>query len=123
VEYKVEYDADSGVCEIRVSGLHARPRDSQELMRVAGTYAIEQGCTRFLFDLREATIVGGTMAAYETILDTEKYGVQKVFRVAAVYSRISEDEKFIEDLGAYRGAVAFQVFNDIYAAREWVARE
>ncbi len=84
---------------------------------------MEHGCRRFLFDMRDAIIEGTTMGAYETVVDHERYGVEKQFRVAAVYLRVTEQERFMEDVGVDRGAVAYRVFGDIEAARRWVAGE
>jgi hypothetical protein len=120
MEYTVEYDTSSGVCVIRVSGTHKRPEDSHKLLRIASACAKENGCSRFLFDVREATITGGTMGAYNTVVEPEKQGFSKLYRVASVYPAITEDHKFMEDVGANRGAAAFQVFDDIDKAREWL---
>jgi len=123
MEYKVEYDNNSGVCVVQVSGIHKRPQDSQELLRIAGTCAAEHGYSRFLFDMRKATVLGGTMDAYATVVDHEKYGVSKLFRIAAVYPTVTTDEKFMENVGVNRGAASYQVFDNIGAAGDWIAKE
>jgi hypothetical protein len=122
MKYKVEYDINSSVCVVRVSGVYQRPQDSQELLRIAGAFAAEHGCSRFLFDMREASIVGGTMDAYNTVVDHEKYGVSKLFWIAVVYQAISENDKFMENGGVNRGAAAYQVFDDIDAAHDWITK-
>ena len=121
MECGVELDSDSGVCTIRVTGIHRRPGDSQELLQIAGRHFREHGCTRFLFDMRRADIVGGTMAAYETVVDHDKFGVHNRFRVAAVYREVTGEERFMEDTAVNRGAIAYRVFNDVDVARKWVA--
>jgi hypothetical protein len=123
MEYSVEYDEDSDVCEVQISGLHKRPEDSQELLRLAGSFAAKHGCFRFLFDLRKANIVGGTMDAYEIVIDHAKFGVSTFFRIAAVYQAITDDVQFMENLGANRGAASYKVFDDIDVAREWIAKK
>jgi hypothetical protein len=120
MEYTVEYDTSSGVCVIRVSGTHKRPEDSYKLLRIAGAYAEEYGCSRFMFDMRGATIIGGTMGAFYTAIEPEKQGFSKLYRIASVYPVITKDHKFMEDVGMNRGAAAFQVFDDIDKAREWL---
>ena len=122
MEYKVEYDINSDVCVVQVSGIHKRPQDTQELFRIAGTVAAEHGCSRFLFDMREATAVGDTTDAYKSVIDHEKYGASKLFRIAAVYSEITENEKFMENVMVNRGARDYQVFDDIRAARDWIGK-
>ena len=54
--------------------------------------------------------------------EPEKYGVSRRFRIAVVYSIITKEEQFMENVGFYRGAAAFRVFDNIDAAREWIAQ-
>lgn len=123
MEYTSEFNISLGVCVIKVAGVHRRPEDSHELLRVASTFAAEHGCGRFLFDMREATIVGDTMGALYTALDPERLGFDRLHRVASVYRRITENEKFMENIGVNRGALYFRIFDDIEKAREWVASQ
>jgi hypothetical protein len=121
MKYTVEFDISSGVCVIQVSGVHKRPGDSHELLRIAGAVAEEYGCSRFMFDMRGATIVGDTMGAFHTAVDPEKHGFSRLYRIASVYSAITEDHKFMENVGVNRGAKGFRIFDDIDTAREWIA--
>ena len=121
MEHTIEHDSALDACIITVRGVHTRPKDSLELLRIAGSYATEHKCSRFLFDMREASIAGGALGAYETPLDPETLGVKKWFKIAAVYATVSEDERLLEDVGVNRGAIAFRVFGDISAARHWLA--
>jgi hypothetical protein len=120
MEYTIEHDKKNGVCVIRVFGSHKRPQDSQELLKIAGAFAGKHECSRFLFDMREVTVVGSTLDAYNTVIGHEEFGIRKSFRIAAVYPTVTEDNKFMENVGVNRGAVAFQVFDDIDAAHEWI---
>jgi hypothetical protein len=120
MEYKIQYDDSLGVCIIEVAGTHQRPQESLELLRIAGAYAAEHHCSRFLFDMRKADIVGNAADAYEIPLDPEKFGVRRTFQVAAVYPTVSPNERLLEDVGVNRGATTFRVFADIGAAREWL---
>jgi hypothetical protein len=121
MEHSIEIDDGLGICLIRASGTIRRSQDSLILLRAAGDAANEHGVRRILFDLREAQIIGTTLGAYETVVEPEKYGVSRRFRIAVVYSVITEDERFMENVGFNRGAAAFRVFDDIDEAREWVA--
>ena len=123
MQHTVEYDIHSKVCTIQVSGLHKRPEDSHELIRIASDFAAKQGCSRFILDMREASIVGDTMDAYETAVDPEIHGFSRSFRVALVYTAITENEKLIENVGVNRGALFFRVFDDIDEARIWITSE
>jgi hypothetical protein len=120
VEYSINYNKKSRVCEIRVIGPHKRPSDSQKLLRIAGNFAKEKKCSRFLFDAREAVIEGGIVDAYYTVINHEQYGIGKHFRIAAVYSTITEYDKFMQTVGFNRGAMSFQVFDNFDAAHAWI---
>jgi hypothetical protein len=123
MEYKIKYDEKSNVCTIQITGHHRRPHDSKELLRIAGAFAEEHKCSRFVFDMREANIMGGTLGAYEVPIEPEKFGVSKRFRIAAVYQAVTEDDKFMENVGVNRGAVAFRVFDDIDTACKWIVEK
>ena len=105
---------------IKVTGTHRRPQDSHELLRIAGSNAKKHKCSHFLFDMRETTIAGDAIGAYETAINPEKHGFSNSFRIAAVYPAVEENEKLMENVAVNRGATAFQVFDDIVAAREWM---
>ena len=123
MKYSIEYDAGSGVCVLQATGLIQRPNDSRELMRAAGDFAAQHGCSRFLFDMREAVIQGTMMDAYQTVMAPEKVGFSRHFRVAAVYPVLSAAHLFMENVGANRGASAFKVFKDFDAARKWITQD
>ena len=116
----IEFDDNAGICVIKVSGIHKRPEDSLELLRFAGDFAREHDCSRFMFDMRDATVFGSTTGAYKTVTDSEKYGFSRCYRVAAVYPTLNEDHKFMENVGMNRGSVGFKVFDDFDKAREWI---
>jgi hypothetical protein len=122
MECSIETDNNTRVCVIRVSGTIRRPADSLALLRTAGVAAEEHEISRILFDLREATPVGTTMAAYETVVDPEKHGVSRLLRIAVVYSVITKNEQFMENVGVNRGSPSFRVFDNVDVAREWVAQ-
>ena len=122
MEHSIEINDSSGICLIHASGTIRRPQDSLILLRAAGEAAKEHGVRRILFDLREAEIIGSTVGAYETVVDPEKYGVSRYLRIAVVYSVITNEERFMENVGFNRGAASFRVFDDIDAAREWIAQ-
>jgi hypothetical protein len=121
MEYTVEFDPNTGVYTIVITGPHRRPDDSHELLPVAAAAAEEYGCSRFLFDMREARITGGTIATFDTADEPERHGFNRHYRIAALYQTITKDHRFMEDVGVNRGATAFRVFDDIDKAREWIA--
>ena len=120
MEFNINYDDYSDLCILQVSGAYKRPINTHELLRIAGSSAIQQGYSRFLFDLREASISGTTLDAYDSVIDHDNCGFSQFFRLAVVYQSISENDKFIENVGVNRGAAAFRVFDDFDEAWGWM---
>ena len=122
MKHSVEIDQSAGVIRVRTLGTIQRPRDSLFLLQIAGEAVKEHGVSRVLFDLRESTIVGTLMGAYQTALNPEEHGVSRRIRIAVVYPVITKDEQFMENVGVNRGSVAFKVFDDIDKAQEWIVQ-
>ena len=123
MNFTTSYDEDAGVLTLSVTGTHVRPDDSHQLLRVAGAFARLRRCTRYLFDMRAAEIVGGTMDAYETAVDPERHGFSRFFRIASVYSGDLQGHKFMEDVAFNRGATGFRVFDRMDEAKVWLHKE
>jgi len=107
MEYTIEYNPKSNACTIKVTGEFKRPQDSHEIIKKAGDCSIEHKCSRFLIDMREAIIIGGTYDSYQSVFDPEKYGVSRRFRIAVVYTVITLDHRFIENVSVNFGYFAF----------------
>lgn len=120
MEHKIDVKLDKGICTIKVSGIHKRPEDSYKLLRIAGQAYKENGCSRFIFDMREAKIISTVMGALETVLNPEQYGVNSHFYIAAIYSKLDKDNLFMESVGTSRGATAFRVFENFDKAHNWI---
>ncbi|MBT7304334.1 MAG: STAS/SEC14 domain-containing protein [Victivallales bacterium] len=121
LEYSVEVDRESATCLIRASGTLRRPADSFILIQAAAEVAKEHGCGRFLFDLRDTTVIGSTIGAYQAAAEPGKFGLSRGRRIAAVYSKVTAEDRFMEDVGVNRGAT-FRVFDDMDKARDWLAQ-
>jgi len=122
MDHSFTMDKESGVCVIRATGTIRRPLDSLTLVRTAGDVARNTGCSCFLFDLRDASIIRNTMGAYETVVAPEKHGLSRTSRVAVVYDALTREEKFMENVGVNRGAYYYRVFDDINSAWEWLGK-
>ena len=120
MKYVTEYDADTGICTVTVTGRHRRPDDSVELQQYAREFGSKNDCSRFLVDMTQAEIVGSTMDAYKTGTvpgDTDnKQGMQ---RVALVYAGDIREHKFLENVAVNRG-YQVRVFDRIDIATEWL---
>ncbi len=120
MKYTTEFDEAKGICMIRVTGRNKRPDDSLVLQQFACDFADERGCQRFLFDMTQAEIIGGTMDTFETgtvpVDPDHKHARQKI---ALVYSEYTADEGFLEDVAVNRG-FRLRVFDEIDTAVEWL---
>lgn len=111
MEFTHDFDESSGICTITVTGTVKRPEDSQILQQFAYYFDKDQCCRKFLFDMTEAMITGGTMEAYNTgafQADTEKKQIWQ--KMALVYAEVTEEHKFMETVAVNRGYF-LRVFN------------
>ena len=120
MEYTTEYDEMNGICIVCVKGQHKLPQDALVLQQFARDFDEEQNCQRFLFDMRQAEIIGGTMDIFKagTVpVDTDHK--QRRHKVALLYDSVSTDQKFLEDVSLNRG-YQLRVFDDYNKAMEWI---
>ena len=109
------YDKKMGICIARVSGAHNRFKESRKLFENTVKFGAKHSCSLFLFDMREATIIGGPLEAFYTVSNPEEMGHKRHYRIAAVYSSNVEQHKFMETFAKNRG-YRFQVFGDMKEA-------
>lgn len=121
MDYTTEFDETREICTVRVTGRHRRPQDSLTLQQVARDFGDELGCSRFLFDMTEAEIIGGTMDTFETgTVPVDHDHKQTRQRIALLYVGDLADHKFMEDVAVNRG-YQLRVFDDRDKAVEWLA--
>ena len=122
MEYTIEFDEANGICIIRVTGKHRRPKDSMALQELARDFINERGCFRFLIDMSQAQIFGGTMDTYITgtvPVDKDLEMKRSRHRVALVYSSIDVEQNFLEDVAVNKG-YNLKVFEKFDEALEWL---
>lgn len=91
-----------------------------ELQRVARDYKAENGCSKYLFDMREATIEGDTFSTYHTATAPLDQGMKPhEYRVALVYTGDLSDHKFMELVASNRG-YSLKVFDSYESAMRWL---
>lgn len=121
MDYTVAYDRGHGICTVRVTGRVQRPRDSMKLQQLARDISESEGHLRFLFDMRQAQVIGGTVEAYQTgtvPVDVDRR--QAHHQVALVYSGDLADHKFMETVAVNRG-YSLRVFDDYDQAVAWLS--
>jgi len=120
MEYTIEFDEVKELCNVHVTGRVKRPEDSQVLQKLARDLGIEHGCQRFLYDMRQAEIIGGTLETYTvgTVpVDTDHTQMRQ--RIALVYAGDLTDPKFMETVAVNRG-YQVRVFDNLENALEWL---
>lgn len=121
MEYISQYDENSGICTVRVKGRHQRPKDSLVLQQFARVFGEEHGCKKFLFDMRQTEIIGGTMDIYETgTVPIDRDHKQHSQKIALLYAGDLSDHKFMEYVAANRG-YQVRVFDSGDNAIEWLS--
>jgi len=123
MRYETDFDDADGICSVRIEGTYRRPEDSNELKGFAVTYAAEHGCRRFLFDLRDAEIVGGTMETFSAATpEGDLARSLRSVKTAFVRPKLSEDDRFFETVAVNRG-FRLRAFETMERARTWLLDE
>lgn len=117
-----ELDESSGICKITVNGTVKRPDDSLILQQFALDFDKVKGYQKFLFDMRKAEFIGGTMDVYKTgtfPADTDRRQTRE--KMALVYAEVTDEHKFMETVAVNRG-YQLRVFghNGMNDAIEWL---
>lgn len=120
MKYVQEFDTDSGICTLRVSGDFVRPADAFEIERITANLHGELGCFRFLVDMTNAHIVSGTMDTFASSNPPrELTAILRKVRVAALYVELTEDHRFLENVAVNRGLM-LHVFDGRDEAIRWL---
>jgi len=120
MEYTTEFNETDGICTVRVTGIHKRPDDSVILQQFARDFGDERGCQRFLFDMTQADIVGGTTNTYlvgTVPVDPDRRQTRQ--KISLVYSGSITIHKFMETVAVNRG-YQLRVFDRMDNAVEWL---
>ena len=110
----------NSICRVCVSGTIHAPKDAEELKQFARDFFAEHGCCYYLFDMKQAEIVIGTMGAFDTgATQGEMAQSLRPFKVAVVVQKITEYLSLFENVVVNRG-FDVKVFDDIDKAIEWL---
>jgi len=123
MKYSVRIDENSGICWIHVTESFVRPDDSDMLKRLAADIFANNGCCRFLIDLTEAHVVGGTMSTFK-VANPEGAIAETLKRIKSAFVRhvLSEEDRFFENVAVNRG-FPVRAFETCEKAVEWLMQE
>ena len=123
MKYTYLLNTENNYCSVIVTGDYKRPHDAFELQTFSKYYEIETNCSKFLYDFREANIIGDIMETYEVglmILDPQRKQINQL--VATVYNNSNSNlnKHYLEKVAVKEG-YQFKVFDDIELAKEWLS--
>ena len=120
MKFTSELDSESGICRVYVTGEYHRPEDSDQMKQFAVDYSASHGCHRFLMDLTQAEITGGTMDTYKAANPQGELAEPlRKLRTAFVRNKMTEDDSFFENVAVNRGYM-LRAFDSIAKAVEWL---
>jgi hypothetical protein len=123
MDYGVLENEAEGICIIKASGLMRRPGDSHLLQNVLVDLIKSKGFYRFVIDVREAEIEGGTLDAFQVgtrrLADLSTVARTKT---ALLYAELTPEARFIENVMVNRG-YQLRVFSDEKEAMAWLGKE
>jgi len=123
MEYTTEFNEETGICTVTVTGKVNRPDDSYELQYFSREFDKSNNCKRFLFDMRKADIIGEPSDSVLIGMSPEdKESIQKHHVVASVYAESKVEDKLIQTVARARG-YEFRVFTQIDQAYDWLKSE
>ena len=120
MEFTTEYDRNNNICSVLVTGELHSPEDSFKLQHAAIDIQAKQGCSVFLFDLTQAEIISETISAYQTANIQGELATKLMrLKVAFLYSKLAEQQRFFETVGINRG-FQIKVFDNQDEAIAWL---
>ena len=120
MKYTSTIDSATNICTVRIVGQFRRPEDADEMKRFAVNMSEQHGCRRFLFNMREAVIVGGTMGIFAAASPQgDLANSLRQFRVAVLVSHVNDDEHFFETVAVNRG-FELHTFDDRQKGIKWL---
>jgi hypothetical protein len=117
VETQFSYNKDDNIVILRVAG----DMGIGELGQVALDtleYAQQQDCFRVLGDMRRCNVTVSIIQLYQYRTNTKPDELQRLRR-ALVFSELTPEARFFEDVSVNRGQPV-RVFTDMDAARAWL---
>ncbi len=121
MHYTYELDNDSGICIVRVTDTFKRPEDAAEMQQLVCKLYEETGCGAFLFDMRRVDVVASVLFTYDTVVfEAAKLHVLRKLKAAVLYSEVTEEECFFENVAVNRG-FPLRVFDSLDDSLDWLS--
>jgi len=119
MDVDVGYDEATAICTIRVTGWMIGRDATKDYFSSALPTLEKHACSRVLFDMRGAEWQPDTGIFFHLGAEPEAWGWKRTYKAAAVYRRITNDERFLENVAVNRGYM-LRVFEDEDEAIAWL---
>ena len=121
MKYTSEFDGNSGICTVRVTGEYRRPEDSDRLKSFAVEFSGKHKCHLFLFDLSQADVISGPYSSFESGNPKGEFAEKlRYVKTAMVRKRLTEDDYFFETVAVNLG-YPIRVFTSFEKAVQWLS--
>ena len=121
MDYITKFSKNTSVLTIIVTGKYNRPQDAKILQQYMMEFCKENDCRKILVNLKDAVLVGTTLDIFNasTMPGDPDHNLLKS-KIALLYKRITEDQRFVENVAFNRGYYNVHVFDNDDDAMEWL---
>ena len=120
-EWKIEYLPAEKILLLKSSGVMDVPA-ANGMVKALAEAAEQYQCQHHLVDHRETTFAFSFTDYYERPAVNAKLGISRQFRTAMVFSRISDETVFMENVFRNRG-YNFSHFDNMDEAMNWLNKQ
>jgi hypothetical protein len=120
-EWQIEYQPVENLLLLKSKGVMDVP-SANAMVKDLAEAAEKYQCMNHLIDHRETIFEFKITDYFERPAVNEKLGITRLFRTAMVFSKLTEETKFMENVFRNRG-YNLNHFNDIERARNWLKQK
>lgn len=121
MEWQIEYYSSEDYLYIRTKGVLTAESANAMVMEIVEAAALHR-CDRQIVDHRNTTFALSLFEYYERPDVNKQIGISQRWKIAMVFSEMSENTHFMETVFRNRG-YNFRQFDDIEKAKEWLLSE
>lgn len=120
-EWKIEHVTEENILLVKSKGQMDVP-SANAMVKAIADAAGEHQCFVHLIDHRDMTFAFNLSDFYDRPTINEKLGVSRRFKTAMVFSKLTENTKFMETVFRNRG-YNLRHFQNIDEAKSWLKKE
>lgn len=120
-EWEIEYFPAENFLLLEAQGVMDVP-SANAMIKALAKAAEKYQCMKHLIDHRETTFAFRIADYYERPAVNEKLGISRLFRTAMVFSQLTDETVFMENVFRNRG-YNLRHFKDMDEARNWLMQK